>query len=254
MIKGAFNSAPSFFIFISTSLLLFHILFLFLICRNQIECIRGMRIKYNYVVIEGNIGAGKTTLASKIADQFNARLILERFADNPFLPKFYKDPDKYSFPLELSFLADRYRQLKEELVAQDLFKTFTIADYYFMKSLVFAASTLTGDEYNLYRQIFYIIYGSLPKPDMYVYLHLNPEKLLQNIEKRGRNYEKSITKEYLKKIQESYFSFFKQNPENRYLIIDINEIDFVENENHYARIIDTIFYDDYPSGVNRVIL
>jgi deoxyguanosine kinase len=213
-----------------------------------------MRIKYNYVVIEGNIGAGKTTLASKIADQFNARLILERFADNPFLPKFYKDPDKYSFPLELSFLADRYRQLKEELVAQDLFKTFTIADYYFMKSLVFAASTLTGDEFNLYRQIFYIIYGSLPKPDIYVYLHLNPEKLLQNIEKRGRNYEKSITKEYLKKIQESYFSFFKQNPENRYLIIDINEIDFVENEIHYALIIDKIFYDNYPSGVNRVIL
>jgi deoxyadenosine/deoxycytidine kinase len=213
-----------------------------------------MRIKYNYVVIEGNIGAGKTTLAGKIADQFNARLILERFADNPFLPKFYKDPDKYSFPLELSFLADRYRQLKEELVAQDLFKTFTVADYYFMKSLVFAASTLTGDEYNLYRQIFYIIYGSLPKPDIYVYLHLNPEKLLQNIEKRGRNYEKSITREYLKKIEESYFSFFRQNPENRYLIIDINQIDFVENENHYTRIIDAIFYDDYPSGINRVIL
>jgi deoxyadenosine/deoxycytidine kinase len=213
-----------------------------------------MRIKYNYVVIEGNIGAGKTTLANKIADQFNARLILERFADNPFLPKFYEDPDKYSFPLELSFLADRFKQLKEELVAQDLFKTFTVADYYFMKSLVFAASTLAGDEYNLYRQIFYIIYGSLPKPDIYVYLHLNPGKLLQNIEKRGRNYEKSITKEYLKKIQESYFSFFRQNPENRYLIIDINEIDFVENGGHYNRIIDTIFYDDYPTGVNRVIL
>jgi deoxyguanosine kinase len=214
----------------------------------------GMRIKYNYVVIEGNIGAGKTTLAGKIADQFNARLILERFADNPFLPKFYSDPDKYSFPLELSFLADRYKQLREELVVQDLFKAFTIADYYFMKSLVFAASTLTGDEYNLYRQIFYIIYGSLPKPDIYVYLHLKPEKLLQNIEKRGRNYEKSITKDYLKKIEESYFSFFKQNPENRYLIIDINDIDFVENTDEYTRIIDTIFYDDYPLGVNRVIL
>ena len=213
-----------------------------------------MKIKYNYVVIEGNIGAGKTTLAGKISDQFNARLILERFADNPFLPKFYDDPEKYSFPLELSFLADRYRQLKEELVVQDLFKAFTIADYYFMKSLVFAASTLTGDEYNLYRQIFYIIYGSLPKPDIYVYLHINPEKLLQNIEKRGRNYERSITKEYLKKIEESYFSFFRQNPENRYLIIDINDIDFVENESHYARIIDAIFYDDYPSGINRVIL
>jgi deoxyguanosine kinase len=213
-----------------------------------------MKIKYNYVVIEGNIGAGKTTLASKIADQFNARLILERFADNPFLPKFYSDPEKYSFPLELSFLADRYRQLKEELVAQDLFKAFTIADYYFMKSLVFAASTLTGDEYNLYRQIFYIIYGTLPKPDIYVFLHLRPERLLLNIEKRGRNYEKSISREYLKKIEESYFSFFRQNPENRYLIIDINEIDFVGNETHYRKIIDTIFYDEYPTGVNRVIL
>jgi deoxyguanosine kinase len=213
-----------------------------------------MRIKYNYVVIEGNIGAGKTTLARNIADQFNARLILERFADNPFLPKFYKEPDKYSFPLELSFLADRYKQLKEELVAQDLFKSFTVADYYFMKSLVFAASTLSGDEFNLYRQIFYIIYGSLPKPDIYVYLHLRPEKLLLNIEKRGRNYEQSISKEYLKKIEESYFSFFRQNPENRYLIIDINEIDFVENKDDYTRIIDTIFYDDYPSGINRVIL
>jgi deoxyadenosine/deoxycytidine kinase len=213
-----------------------------------------MKIKYNYVVIEGNIGAGKTTLAGRIADQFNARLILERFADNPFLPKFYNDPEKYSFPLELSFLADRYKQLKEELVVQDLFKSFTVADYYFMKSLVFAASTLSGDEYNLYRQIFYIIYGSLPKPDIYVYLHLKPERLLQNIEKRCRNYEKSITKEYLQKIQDNYFAFFKQNPENRYLVIDINEIDFVENENHYSRIIDTIFYDDYPAGLNKVIL
>ena len=135
-----------------------------------------MKIRYNYVVIEGNIGAGKTTLATRISEHFNARLILEHFADNPFLPKFYNDPEKYSFPLELSFLASRYKQLKEELVPQDLFRAFTVADYYFMKSLVFAASTLKGDEYNLYRQIFYIIYGSLPKPDIFVYLHLSPEK------------------------------------------------------------------------------
>jgi len=213
-----------------------------------------MKIKYNYVVIEGNIGAGKTTLAGRIADQFNAHLILEHFADNPFLPKFYKEPEKYSFPLELSFLASRYKQLKEELVPQDLFKSFTVADYYFMKSLVFAASTLTGDEYNLYRQIFYIIYGSLPKPDIYVYLHINPERLLRNIERRGRHYEKSITKEYLQKIQNSYFSFFKQNPENKYLVIDVNDIDFVADEKHYSKIIDTIFFDDYPVGLNKVIL
>ena len=213
-----------------------------------------MKIKYNYVVIEGNIGAGKTTLATRISEQFNARLILEHFADNPFLPKFYDDPEKYSFPLELSFLASRYKQLKEELVPQDLFRAFTVADYYFMKSLVFAASTLKGDEYNLYRQIFYIIYGSIPKPDIFVYLHLSPERLLQNIEKRARNYEKSITKEYLQKIQESYFTFFRQNPDNKFLVIDIENIDFVANESHYKKIVDTIFYDDYPAGMNMVIL
>jgi deoxyguanosine kinase len=213
-----------------------------------------MKIKYNYVVIEGNIGSGKTTLAGRIADQFNAHLILEHFADNPFLPKFYSDPEKYSFPLELSFLASRYKQLKEELVPQDLFKSFSIADYYFMKSLVFASSTLTGDEYNLYRQIFYIIYGSLPKPDIYVYLHLGTERLLENIERRGREYEKSITIEYLRKIEDSYFSFFKQNPENKYLVLDVNNLDFVSNESHYSKVIDAIFFDDYPVGLNKVIL
>ncbi|OFY59683.1 MAG: hypothetical protein A2X04_17845 [Bacteroidetes bacterium GWF2_41_9] len=213
-----------------------------------------MEIKYNYVVIEGNIGAGKTTLAGRIAEEFNARLILEHFADNPFLPKFYSDPEKYSFPLELSFLASRYKQLKEELVPQDLFKSFTVADYYFMKSLVFAASTLSGDEYNLYRQIFYIIYGSLPKPDIYVYLHLNPDRLLKNIEKRGRDYEKGITLEYLQTIQDSYFAFFRQNPENRYLVIDINGIDFVDDETHYNKIIEIIFQRGYPTGLNMGIM
>ena len=213
-----------------------------------------MQVRYNYVVIEGNIGAGKTTLATRIAEQFNGRLILEHFADNPFLPKFYQDPDKYSFPLELSFLASRYKQLNEELGSQDLFKAFTVADYYFMKSLVFASSTLKGEEYNLYRQIFYIIYSSLPKPDIYVYLHISPERLLENIKKRGREYETSITGAYLRKIQESYFTFFRQNPENKYLIIDINEIDFVASSNHYSKIISTIFLNDYPVGLNKVIL
>ena len=213
-----------------------------------------MHIIYNYVVIEGNIGAGKTTLATRIAEQFNGRLILEHFADNPFLPKFYQDPDKYSFPLELSFLASRYKQLNEELGSQDLFKAFTVADYYFMKSLVFASSTLKGEEYNLYRQIFYIIYSSLPKPDIYVYLHISPERLLENIKKRGREYESSITGAYLRKIQESYFTFFRQNPGNRYLVIDINNLDFVANTNHYNIIIDTIFGTDHGNGLNKVIL
>ncbi len=213
-----------------------------------------MEARYNYVVIEGNIGAGKTTLAEKIAEQFNARLVLERFADNPFLPKFYEDPEKYSFQLELSFLASRFKQLNEELRPGNLFKTFTVADYYFMKSLVFASTTLTGDEYNLYRQIFYIIYGSLPKPDIYVYLHLDTGRLLQNIRKRGREYERNITADYLGKIQESYFSFFRQNPDNRYLILDISSVDFVEIREHYDLVIETVFCREYPVGLNKVVL
>jgi deoxyguanosine kinase len=214
----------------------------------------SMKIPYNYVVIEGNIGAGKTTLATRISADFNARLVLESFADNPFLPKFYTDPGKYSFVLELSFLASRYRQLKDEIVEGDLFKSFTVSDYYFMKSLVFAASTLDGEEYKLYRQIFYIIYGSLPKPDLYVYLHLNTDRLLMNIEKRGRPYEKSINAAYLQKIQNSYFSFFRQNPDNKYVIIDVNSLDFVASERDYSKIKDTIFNREYHAGLNKVIL
>ncbi len=213
-----------------------------------------MEVRYSYVVIEGNIGAGKTSLASRIADDYNAQLALEQFADNPFLPKFYKEPDKYAFQLELSFLASRYKQLNEEFGTRDMFKSFTVADYYFMKSLVFAATTLKGDEYNLYRHIFYIIYGQMPKPDIFVYLHQAPGRLLENISRRGRDYEKHITAEYLQKIQESYFSFFRQNPGARYLIIDVNNIDFVENEEHYRKLTETIFCSQWGEGLNAVIL
>lgn len=209
---------------------------------------------FNYLVIEGNIGAGKTSLAKKIAKEYNANLILERFANNPFLPKFYKDPDRYSFPLELSFLADRYKQLKDDLGNFDLFKTFTIADYYFMKSLIFSRATLPEDEFHLYRQLFYIIYNSLPKPDLFVYLHVNVDRLLTNIRNRGRSYEQQITPEYLEKIQEGYFDFFKQHPEYRFLVVDINQLDFVENQNHYKLIIDAIFSQSYSQGITRLIL
>ena len=209
--------------------------------------------KYNYIVIEGNIGAGKTTLASMISEEFNARLVLERFAENPFLPKFYEDPARFAFPVELSFLAERYRQLKDEIVEQDLFKSFTVADYYFMKSLIFANSTLERDEFNLYRQIFHIIYSSLPKPDLYVYLHVSPERLLQNIALRGREYEKTITASYLADIQESYFSFFRQNSDNRYLILDVNSLDFVRNKNDYRLLVDTIFSEEIKPGLTTKI-
>jgi deoxyguanosine kinase len=213
-----------------------------------------MDSKYNYIVIEGNIGAGKTSLATMIASDFNARLITERFADNPFLPKFYNDPEKYSFPLELSFLAERYRQLREELTSQDLFKTFSVSDYYFMKSLIFASSTLGGDELTLYRQIFSIIYSSVPRPDLYVFLHSDTSRLLENIAVRGRDYEKSITAAYLKSIQDGYFGFFRQNPDMKYLVLDINSLDFVNQKRDYDLILEHIFQKDYDTGISRVIL
>ncbi len=211
-----------------------------------------MNQDYKYIVIEGNIGAGKTSLATMISEQFGAKLLLERFADNPFLPKFYENPTRYSFPLELSFLADRYQQLKEELGPIDMFSPFTIADYYFMKSLVFASSTLEEDEYKLYRQIFHIIHNSLPKPDLYVYLHVPPEKLLRNIESRGRNYESSISADYLLKIQESYFAYFKQNQNYKYLILNTENLDFVTNDKDYRKIVDAIFESDHSKGIKRL--
>jgi deoxyguanosine kinase len=213
-----------------------------------------METKYRYVVIEGNIGAGKTSLATMISKQFGARLLLERFADNPFLPKFYENPARYSFPLELSFLADRYQQLKDEIGSLDMFSPFTVADYYFMKSLVFASSTLESDEFNLYRQIFHIIHNAIPRPDIFVYLHVKPENLLQNIALRGREYEKKISLKYLTGIQESYFNYFRQNSGYRYLIIDTNNIDFVNREDDYERIVTEIFERDHPVGISRIIL
>jgi deoxyguanosine kinase len=206
---------------------------------------------YNYIVIEGNIGAGKTSLTKKIAADFNAKLILEQFAENPFLPKFYENPERYSFPLELSFLAERYRQFNDELSSRDLFKTFTISDYYFMKSLIFAGNTLSADEYNLYRQIFNIIYNSLPKPDLYVFLHLPTDKLLNNIRKRGRSYEQNITADYLEKIQSGYFEFFRQITDLTYVIIDTNNINFVENDNDYKQILKIIFETEHKEEINR---
>jgi len=211
-------------------------------------------MNYNYVVIEGNIGAGKTSLVNKLAEEYNAKLILERFADNPFLPKFYENPERYSFPLELSFLAERYNQLKNEIANRDLFKTFTIADYFFMKSLIFSKSTLSEDEYVLYRQIFDIVYNFLPKPDLLVYLHQDIDNLLVNIKKRGRDYEQAITKEYLLKIQEGYFDFFKQQPDIKILIIDITNIDFVNNEKDYDLLNKNIFCKKIEYGITRVIL
>ncbi|MEI6275878.1 MAG: deoxynucleoside kinase [Prolixibacteraceae bacterium] len=208
----------------------------------------------DFLVIEGNIGAGKTTFAKMLGEEYDAKLILERFAENPFLPKFYNDPDKYSFPLELSFLAERYGQLKNELTNRDLFHQHTIADYFFMKSLIFAQNTLAQDEYNLYRNFFDIIYERLPKPDLFVYLHLPEDQLILNIRKRGRDYEQSITTDYLKKIREGYFTFFSQQDDFPVLIIDTSRIDFVASKAHYQMLRELIIRPIDWVGIRREIL
>ena len=196
--------------------------------------------QFNYVAFEGNIGAGKTTLATKIAEDFNAKSVLERFADNPFLPKFYKDQNRYAFPLEMSFLADRYKQLSDDLSQFDLFKDFVVADYHIFKSLIFAKITLAEDEYRLYSNLFHIIYKEMPKPDLYVYLYQNSERLLQNIKKRGRSYEQEIHAEYLDKINTGYLDYIKSHTDLNVLIIDVSDRDFVKNHADYLFILNEI--------------
>ena len=210
-----------------------------------------MAFEYNYIAIEGNIGAGKTTLSTRLAEQFNARLILEQFEDNSFLPKFYEDPERYAFPLELSFLAARYQQLKNRLATQDMFHPVTIADYFIHKSLIFARKTLNDQEFTLNSRLFAIIDNVHPKPDLLVYLYLNIGRLQQNIRKRGRSYEQNIQDEYLMKIQEGYFDYIRQQQGMRILLIDTNHLDFVANPSDFEKLVNLIM-QQYPVGVHRL--
>ena len=196
--------------------------------------------QYNYIAIEGNIGAGKSTLAVKMAQDFNAKTVLERFADNPFLPKFYEDQSRYAFSLEMSFLADRYQQLSDDLSQFDLFKDFIIADYHIFKSLLFSKITLEVDEFRLYRTLFDIIYKEMPKPDLYIYLYQNTDRLLQNIKSRGRSYEQDITTEYLEKINRGYLEYIKNQTDLNVLVIDVSDRDFVSNQEDYLFILNKI--------------
>ena len=195
---------------------------------------------FNYIAIEGNIGAGKTTLANKFAEDFNAKTVLERFADNPFLPKFYEDQSRYAFPLEMSFLADRYQQTADDLAQFDLFKDFIVADYHIFKSLIFAKVTLAEDEFRLYKTMFDIIYKEMPKPDLYIYLYQNTERLLENIKKRGRDYEQEIPAEYLEKINSGYLDYIKTQKDLNVLIIDVSDRDFIKSQEDYNFILNEI--------------
>ena len=213
-------------------------------------------MNYNYIAIEGTIGAGKTTLATRISNDFNGKLVLEEFEGdkNPFLPKFYKEPEKYSFQLEMTFLALRYQQLKDKLGALDLFHDFIISDYYVAKSLIFSRNNLQEDEYQLFSRFFNIIFSDMPKPELLVYLYCDVDRLQANIHKRGRSYEQEISDEYLADIQEGYLNFLNQQQSNmRILLLDTTRMDFVVNESDYRRIIEAID-QPYDIGLHRLEL
>ncbi|MDF1576351.1 MAG: deoxynucleoside kinase [Bacteroidales bacterium] len=211
-------------------------------------------MKYKYLVIEGNIGAGKTSLASLLAEETGSRLVLESFSENPFLPKFYEDPDRYAFQLELSFLSERYQQIKTELGHPDLFGQGVISDYFLAKSFIFSKHNLKEDEMKLFEKLFSIINLQAPKPDLYVYLHLPVEKLLENIKQRGREYEKHIKYNYLKEVQDGYFGFFKSQREMKIVILDTSRLDFINKSSDLQLLKKVILEGEYTLGMNRLIL
>ena len=209
-------------------------------------------MKYNFVTIEGNIGAGKTTLAHLLSKHFNARLILEEFADNPFLPKFYENPSQYAFPLELFFMAERYKQLKDLLQTKDMFQNVTISDYLFTKCLLFAKVNLADEEFRLYQKLFEIINPQIIQPDIVIYLHTPVKKLQENIKKRNRDYEQSIPNDYLFTLQETYTQYIKQH-NIKTLYIDAGNADFLGNEEHLKIIIDALD-KEYEVGQHYITL
>ena len=206
-------------------------------------------MRYKFVVIEGNIGAGKTTLATMLAKDYNARLVLENFKENPFLPKFYKDPEKHAFPLELFFMAERYHQLKKQK-EQDLFQPISIADYFFVKSKLFAQNNLKKDEKQLFNSLFNIMSSSLPKPDLLVYLYADVSRLQMNIKKRGRSFEQKITNEYLQNIQDRYLDYLRKQTYFPVLVLDTSNIDFKEDEKVYEAI-RVLLDETYAIGVHH---
>lgn len=209
-------------------------------------------MKYKFITIEGNIGAGKTTLAQLLSKKLNARLILEEFADNPFLAKFYENPGQYAFPLELFFMAERYKQLKDLLHTEDLFHSVTVSDYLFTKCLLFAKVNLGEQEFHLYQKLFDIIHQQLLHPEILIYLHAPVQKLQENIRKRQRKFEQAIPDSYLFTLQETYTSYIKQH-NLKTLIVDASNADFIGNEKHVEVILDAL-QRNYPVGQHYITL
>lgn len=208
-------------------------------------------IPHKFIAIEGNIGAGKTTLCNKLEQRFQARLILEQFTDNPFLPFFYENPDRYAFQVELFFMTERHKQLQEMLSQQDLFHPFIVADYFFIKTLLFAKNNLNQEECRLFQRLFNVLNATFAKPDLLVYLHRPVSDLIANIKKRGRDFEQEIQPAYLQSLQDSYFEYFKTEREIPILVLHIEGIDFYEDESHFEEII-KVLKKEYSPGIHRI--
>ena len=207
-------------------------------------------MNYRILTVEGNIGSGKTSFARKLAEEYQAKLILETFADNPFLQKFFVRQEDYALGMEMFFMAERYEQLKEELGNWELFEDKVVIDYLFTKSLLYARANLDDTEYALYQKIFNILNPKLPQADLIIYLHSSLDRLVSNIQKRGREFEQTVKKDYLKKIEDIYFEYFRQHENERIVIIDVTDADFVTRESDYRKLIE-IIETDLPKGVNR---
>lgn len=205
---------------------------------------------YNIITVEGNIGSGKTSLAKKLAEDFNAKLILETFADNPFLQKFFEKQKDYALGMEMFFMAERYEQIRDELSDREIFNQPVVIDYLFEKSLLYSKVNLNETEYALYQKIFNILNPKLPKTDLIIYLHSHTDRLVENIMKRGREFEKTVRKEYLLQIQEMYFEYFKQHSELKILILEASDADFIKYEAHYEQI-KQLLESDLNQGITR---
>jgi deoxyadenosine/deoxycytidine kinase len=208
-------------------------------------------IPYRYVCVEGNIGTGKTTLCNRLAKRFHGKVILEQFTDNPFLPYFYNDPERYAFPVEIFFMTERHKQLQKHILTRDLFAQHIFADYFFTKTLLFARNNLNDEEFRIFQQLFQLLEKPFPNPDILVYLHRSTSRLLNLIEIRGRHMETPISESYLQKIQDAYFDYFRSETGFPILIIDVEDMDFVKNQDHLEELI-TLMSQRYNPGVHRV--
>ncbi|MBL7809747.1 MAG: deoxynucleoside kinase [Saprospiraceae bacterium] len=210
-----------------------------------------MRTTYPFIAIEGNIGAGKTTLCHQLSAHSGCSLVLEQFTDNPFLPPFYEQPDRYAFPVELFFMTERHKQLLEHFSHPDLFRTFTVADYFFVKTLLFAKNNLSEEEFRLFQRLFSVLNATFPKPDLLLYLHRPVEVLLAQIKKRGRTIERNISPSYLLEIQESYFDYLKTETETPVVILDLGSMDFQQDFRVFNAIVD-IISAPHPIGIQTI--